>query len=222
MSWFKKDKRTPAQKEIDRIYEDMKKKEDAYMVRQRKVTRCNTMLKECDRIFDDTIAKDISTAIKMEENGFVAQTQRDKIKQAAMGKIVAKRALLELESVETEQQLNSAINLLGTAVRQITRMSDLSIEAILPRNRNAIEGMLPDAENVDNEIFAILEATDAPIPAEIAGRVNESFVNDLISGMDFEECLKVTAHPLISHSDMKSEPDSKKYDSILKEKASKK
>lgn len=192
MALFKaKEKKSPMERELDKIFAETQKVHDQQLARQMKINTCYTQLKSCDRVFVEAIEDECVVAAELEGQGFVAEPQRSRIKQAAMGRIVVKRALIELKSVSTEQSLNKAINLLGASIRQMHRISNYSTEGISGRNRKAIQNMLPDSE--DGNVFALVEDDKYPIPTEIADKVNDNFVQNLINGMDFEECMRAGA-----------------------------
>lgn len=218
MSLFKKDTRSPMQKELDKIFAGMQKSQDERVARQMKINACEVQLKSCDRVFKEAIEDECYTGRELEENGFEADAQRARIRQAAMGRIVVKRSLIELQSVATEQQLNKAINNLGVAIRQMHRVSNFSTQGVSRRNRKAIAGMLPSEE--DAAVFELIEDENFPIPPEIADKVNESFVNNLMDGMSFDECLKFKGAPLGAAA-QKTGSDRERYAEIINRAASK-
>lgn len=218
MALFKKDTRSPMQKELDKIFAGMQKGQDERVARQMKINTCEVQLKSCDRVFTDVIHDECSTARELEESGFEADTQRARIRQAAMGRLVVKRTLIELQSVATEQQLNKAINNLGVAIRQMHRVTNYSTQGVSRRNRKAVTNMLPTEE--DAAVFDIIDDENFPIPPEVADKVNESFVNNLMDGMTFEECMKFKGAPLSSGA-AKSASERERYAEIINRAANK-
>ena len=218
MSLFKKDTRSPMQKELDKIFAGMQKGQDERVARQMKINTCEVQLKSCDRVFVNVIDDECGTARELEENGFEADTQRARIKQAAMGRLVVKRTLIELQSGATEQQLNKAINNLGIAIRQMHRVTNFGTQGVARRNRKAITNMLPTEE--DAAVFDIIDDENFPIPPEVADKITDSFVNNLMEGMSFEECMKFKGNPLGTTS-AKANSERERYAEIINRAANK-
>ena len=66
MSLFKKDTRSPMQKELDKIFAGMQKGQDERVARQMKINTCEVQLKSCDREFVSVIGDECGTARELE------------------------------------------------------------------------------------------------------------------------------------------------------------
>lgn len=154
--------------------------------RQVKINECTAALERCERCFERTIIFERQNAKDMRNRGYSDQKQREIVRQAAIGLMVVDRAKLELRSVATEESFNSAVNMLGQALGQIRRLDKT--------NPVVSEGMVKLLQSWSSVSWRESDAAKDPlanfmIPPETAERINPSFVDGLMAGKSFYDCM---------------------------------
>ena len=185
---FKKDE-TPEEKlrrELEKAQKEKDKKNDKLMQRQKKTAECYAVLAECYRTFEKTIVLENSRVYELQSMGFDSNDQRARVREAAIGMLVAKEAMIKMERISTDEELNSAMNKMGMALKQVQRLDDSS-SAISESTRRTLRKWYPyplEENEADKEMNAKLE-----IPEESRDRIDDSFITKLMNGVGFEACL---------------------------------
>ena len=185
---FKKDE-TPEEKlrrELEKAQKETDKKNDKLVQRQKKTAECYAVLAECYRTFEKTIVLENSRVYELQSMGFDSNDQRARVREAAIGMLVAKEAMIKMERISTDEELNSAMNKMGMALKQVQRLDDSS-SAISESTRRTLRKWYPyplEENEADKEMNAKLE-----IPEEIRDRIDDSFITKLMNGVGFEACL---------------------------------
>lgn len=186
---FKKEETTEGkiEREIREIYKKTEKKEKSQIARREKIMECRAVLDECYNYFQNTIIIENSRTNDLESKGYIDNDHRDRVREAAIGMLVAKQAIIKLKRITTDGELNSTINQLGMALRQIQRL-DNSTNAISYSTRKELNKWYPyplEENKADKEMREKLE-----VPADIRDRVDDEFITSLINGVSFDECVK--------------------------------
>ena len=151
--------------------------------RQKQVADCAAALNDCRMTFNQTILHENALAADTRRRGFDAGKQRVRVREAAIGIMVVDQALLELQSVNSESELNIAMNKMGTALRQLKRL-DSSTAAISGSTERILRQWYPA---YDQEIAeAKAEDLIVDIPDEIQERIDDTFVKNLMAGDSYE------------------------------------
>ena len=141
MNFFKKKKpEAPGEAfdaAVDKAYKKNKARMDAKESRQRKIEDCIAVLQDCRFTFNKTIAVENSLAAEMRSKGYLTNKQHDRVRDCAIGILVVDQALYEIKSINTEDDMNSAFNKMGMALRQLRRI-DNSSAAVSTSARSAL------------------------------------------------------------------------------------
>ena len=111
---------------VEKAYKKEKRTLDAKAARQRKIEDCAAVLRDCRFTFNKTINVENSLAAEMRRKGYPTTKQHARVKDAAVGILIVDQALYELKSINTETDLNSALNKMGMALRQLRRIDNSS------------------------------------------------------------------------------------------------
>ena len=129
-----------------------------------------------------------SLAAEMRRKGYPTIKQHARVKDAAVGILIVDQALYELKSINTETDLNSALNKMGMALRQLRRI-DNSSAAVSGSTEKIIRQWYP-AGLSSEEIAKDLEDPTLPeVPVDITSIVDEAFVHNMMMGDSFELCM---------------------------------
>ena len=148
---------------------------------QEKAINIGVILEECRFKFKQSILLASTQATEATLKGIQPVMQREIVREAAIGLLVVDRAEYELKSIRSENELSTAMNSLGMALRQLRRLGNTSSN-ISRSSERIIEQIFPGALNAEasgsyTDVIASME-----VPAEIRSRVNEGFVDDLMNG----------------------------------------
>lgn len=190
---FKKEE-TPEEKMKREIEEEFKKQEKKLKeraAREEKIMDCRAVLEECYKFFQNLIIIENARTRDLEEAGLFDNDHRDRVREAAIGMLITKQAIIKLERVNTDGELNSTINQMGMALRQIQRLDDSS-NAISLSTRKTLKKWYPyplEENEADRE-----KNTQLVIPQNIRDRIDDEFISGLIEGDSFDECLERSSH----------------------------
>lgn len=173
---------------VEKAYKKEKRTLDAKASRQRKIEDCAAVLRDCRFTFNKTINVENSLAAEMRRKGYPTTKQHARVKDAAVGILIVDQALYELKSINTETDLNSALNKMGMALRQLRRI-DNSSTAVSGSTEKIIRQWYPTGLSSE-EIAKDLEDPTLPeVPLDITSIVDESFVQNMMQGDSFELCM---------------------------------
>lgn len=217
-------------REIKEQHKKLEKKSKERASRQEKIMDCRAVLEECYKFFQNTIIIENSRTAELESSGLFDNDHRDRVREAAIGMLITKQAIIKLERINTDGELNSTINQMGMALKQIQRLDD-STNAISYSTRNILKKWYPyplEENTADKEIHEKLS-----IPQDIRDRIDDEFITGLIEGDSFDTCLKRSVSKkkksaLKTDYDLKmdlineafSDDDSSKLDEAMKNKFS--
>lgn len=165
------------QKKINNMLKDTEKK-------QQMITDCSNILRECKKTFKDTIVFERSMAMEMRTKHYDTATHESRIKECAVGMLVADEALYKLKSIYSESEMNAAMNKLGQALRQVQRLNGNSAD-ISFSTKKVMQDWCPDVlDQLRDDSITLLE-----VPEEIRNRIDYDFLSNMMSGDDFDMCM---------------------------------
>lgn len=169
--------------EIRREQANIDKKLAAKEYRQKQISECAAALNDCRMTFNQTILHENALAADMRRHGLDATKQRIRVREAAIGIMVVDQALFELQSINSESELNNAMNKMGVALRQLQRV-DNSTSAVSGSTERILRKWYPayDQDIAETET----QAPTVDIPEEIREKIDDSFVKNLMDGDSFE------------------------------------
>lgn len=153
--------------------------------RQRRIEDISAVLHDCRFTFQKTITVENALANEMRLKGYPTTKQHARVRDAAIGILVVEQALYELKSINSESDLNSAMNKMGMALRQLKRV-DNSSAAVSTSTERIIRQWYPDGltameENEEAESISIPE-----VPEDIVSIIDENFVQNMMMGDSFD------------------------------------
>lgn len=175
------------EREIKEEHKKLEKRSKPRIARQEKIMDCRAVLEECYNFFQNTIIIENARTAELESSGLFDNDHRDRVREAAIGMLIAKQAIIKLERINTDGELNSTINQMGMALRQIQRLDD-STNAISYSTRKILNKWYPyplEENEADKELNEKLA-----VPSDIRDRVDDEFISALIDGVSFDECLR--------------------------------
>lgn len=173
---------------VDKSYKKTLSRLEAKEARQRRIEECTTVLRDCRFTFNKTIMVENALAGEMRRKGYSTTKQYDRVHDAAIGILVVDHALYELQSINSEADLNSAMNKMGMALRQLRRI-DNSSAAVSSSTEKIVRQWYPNG--LSSEAFAKdMESPSLPeIPEDVSSIIDEDFVQNLMMGYSFEMCM---------------------------------
>lgn len=197
---FGSEKKTPSQVYHDAVEKEYKRMEALRAKRgsrQKHITECIVVMKDCKTKFNQAIADERKIAMKKNHSGIPTDRERNRIRDAAIGILTADMALFDLESISSEADLNAAMNQMGKALFQMIRL-DQSNTNISATSRSFIDLFYPNFKSMlqEEENYTVAkknkekvkhgEGTDImtiyEIPKEIRDRIDDVFVDNLMQG----------------------------------------
>lgn len=157
--------------------------------RRDKTAEIYSVLKECCDTFEKTIIIENSRAYQLEQKGFSTADQRTRVREAAIGMLVAKEAMIRVQQINSESDLNNALNRLGMALKQVQRL-DNTAKSISGSTRKVLEKWYPfplEDSSVDGGYDTLT------IPQEYQDRIDERFLTNLMNGVSFDNCIQYAA-----------------------------
>lgn len=187
----------------------MRKVRAAKEKRVTKVMDCVLVMQECKTAFENTIRQEREIANKKKRNMIPIDRERARLREAAIGIMVADMALLDLESISSEADLNSALNQMGKALRQLVYL-DNTVASISNTSRKFIDQFYPGFQSLiegteqydfGKKAKVALEqgeeqkiASMYEIPQEMRERIDDSFVDDLLAGDTYRTAMFKAIH----------------------------
>lgn len=170
---------------VDKAYKATEKAMEQKAARQRRIEDCAAVLRDCRLTFNKTILMENARATEMRMKGYPTTKQHARVRDCTIGILVVDQALYELQSINTENDMNSAMNKMGMALRQLRRI-DNSSTAVSGSSEKIIRQWYPGG--LTSEILAKdLEDPSLPeVPGDISSIVDESFVQKMMQGVPFE------------------------------------
>ncbi len=180
--------KTAEEKKVSRILMEDTEDIAGKVKAQQKIIQCRVQLETCDEEFCEVIESERELIAEKEKLSLPAGDSRNRIRQAALGRLVIRSALIDLKNSTSENRVNRAMDQLGESLR---RLYNIRGKDIGKRNRDAICAMLPGAANVEEVLAKIEQENKYTVPPELNALVDENLVDDLISGEDWERCLEL-------------------------------
>ena len=209
---------------VDAEHKKMKKNQEKKEKRQQKITECVLVMKECKASFENAIRQEREISLKKKRSMIPIDRERTRIREAAIGIMVTDMALLELESISSEADLNSAMNQMGKALKQLVRL-DNTVSSISNTSRKFIDMFYPGFNSLiegteqydfskkakvsleqgeDQKIASMYE-----IPQEMRDRIDDELVDDLLAGDSYRAAMFKAVHrePNLVSSTPRSDTD---------------
>lgn len=193
-------------REIEEENKKIIKKNKDYVSRQEKIMDCRAALAECYDFFQRSIIIENARNAELESTGLLDSDHRDRVREAAIGMLIAKQAIIKLEHINNDGELNRTINQMGMALRQVQRLDD-STNAISYSTKKTLKRWYPYPleENIaDKEMN-----TQLAVPQDIRDKIDNDFIDGLIDGDSFDECLMRSVRKSKNKSKLKSDYDAK-------------
>lgn len=143
---------------------------------------CEADLNICKNRFEATIVMEQNRLKERAAEGKPVDRQKERLKHAAIGVLITEDALDELADMRAEGDLTSTLNSLCLALKQMERISDHGAKL----KATSLGAQLAVLYPSESKLAKKLEALE--IPDRISDAVNETFVNNLASGMSLREC----------------------------------
>lgn len=194
---------------IDAELKRMEKIRAKRNTRQEHIVECITTMKDCRTTFNQTIMAERDIAKRKQRSAIPIDRERTRIREAAIGILTVDMALFDLESVRSEQDLNLAMNTMGKALKQLVRL-DNSTRNISNTSRKFIDLFYPGframVEDTENYTFekkdrekgkqgeGVNVASMYEIPAEIRNRIDNTFVENLLNGDNYDIAMFKAQH----------------------------
>lgn len=172
-------------KEAEKAHKATEKRLAAKEKRQKQIEECAAVLRDCRATFQKSIIVENALAAETRRKGYDPYKQRGRIREAAIGILVTDLALLELQSINSESDLNSAMNKMGMALRQL-RHVDNKTAAISTSTERIVEKWYPGAftQQAQPEDAAAMPVME--VPEEMRAKINDTFVQNLMNGDSYE------------------------------------
>lgn len=166
-------------------YKATEKRLAAKEKRQLQIEECSAVLRDCRATFQKSIAVENALAGEMRRKGYDTAKQRTRVREAAIGILVVDQALFELQSINSEADLNSAMNKMGMALRQMKRV-DNNTAAISGSTQRIVEKWYPGALSQEIEAEDGAEMPSMEVPEVERSKIDNTFVENLMNGDSFE------------------------------------
>ena len=209
-------------RDVEATHKQMQKMMANEAARRDHITKCVVLMKECRTKFVSSIMTEREVATKKKRTGIPIDRERTRIREAAIGILTVDIALLDLESIASEADLNRAMNNMGKALRQLIHL-DNTTSAISGSARYFVDAFYPGFKNLvnDSENYnAVKKAADSAkkkdpkeveslyeIPKEIRDRIDDSFVENLLAGDSYEMAMFKAQYHAVPSKEHKSDSD---------------
>ena len=173
---------------VNKAYKKSLARMEAKEARQRKIDDCAIILNDCRFTFTKTIAVENALAAEMRLKGYPTTKQHARVQDSAIGILIVDQALYELKSINSEADMNSAMNKMGMALRQLRRL-DNSSAAVSNSTEKIIRQWYP--AGLSSEEFAkdLEDPTLPEISEDVHSIIDETFVQNMMMGDSFELCM---------------------------------
>lgn len=213
MGIFGKKKAVDPEKEyqaaIDAEYKRMEKLRAKRNNRREHIVECIAIMKDCRTSFNQAIKQERDIAKRKQRGALPIDRERARIREAAIGILTVDMALFDLESVRSENDLNTAMNQMGKALKQLIRL-DNTTPNISGNSRKFIDMFYPGfrsmVEEQENYVYVKKEKEASKqgegidissmyeIPPEIRKRIDSVFVENLLQGDSYEIAMFKAQH----------------------------
>lgn len=189
------------QSQVDAEFKRMEKVRKTIGAREAQVRECRSVMNDCRGAFEQAIRTERDIAIKKKRDMIPVDREQTRIREAAIGILVTEMALLDLESISSEMDLNSAMNQMGKALKQLVRL-DNSVSSISSTSRKFIDMFYPGfrsmIEGTEQYTFAKKAqqelqkgeerniASMYEIPKQLRDRIDDTFVENLMAGDSYQ------------------------------------
>lgn len=186
MSIFGGDKISREKKALEKKFAKNDKRRANALQRTKQIDSCFAALTECERSFKKTILSERARAEEMQMKGYPIEEERARVREAAIGLLVADRAKYDLRGTPSEQSFNSAVNQLGMALKQLRKL-DKSTSAVSSSVKKELQSWYPyplEENSADQDPLAQMK-----LPQEMVQRIDKNFISNLMAGDSFETCM---------------------------------
>lgn len=173
---------------VNKAYKKSQARMEAKEARQRKIEDCSNVLHDCRFTFNKTIALENALAAEMQSKGFPVTNHHDRVRDCGIGILIVDQALFELKSIRSEDDMNSALNKMGMALRQLRRI-DNSSAAVSNTSEKIIRQWYPDGLSSQALETALEDPAMPDVSEEVQAIVDEEFVQNLMAGNSIELCM---------------------------------
>lgn len=167
---------------------------------------CASTLEICGTEFDTIIKLERMRYQERLDKGLDFKNQKERMINAAKGRRIVDQAKAELEDNRYTEDLNSSINYLCLALKQLNRVSD-STPYISKQFFKRTKGLF------DSEQDYIAELNELEVPEDVDSLVRGSFVENLLAGDNYDTCLRKS----IQGSKRVKSLEAEKYGAMLDE-----
>lgn len=179
-------KKTKEEREREKNLRKAEEKQKDKVAKRMDRTKCYVFLAECKRDFQNKIFSEQLKVKERSEKGLDYQKQYDRLRYAAMGLRIIEKAEAALEDYEVDGGINSIYHLLGMALKQLKKVSEDVPSAGKRRINRRIAELFQDSKE-EEEFWDYMK--NVKIPDEIEGFVDKPFMDCLLQGDSYEECV---------------------------------
>ena len=172
-------------KTVEKNHKATEKRLAAKSKRQIQIEECGAVLRDCRATFEKSIVVENALAIDMQMKGYDPVKQRNHVREAAIGILVVDQALFELQSINSQTEMNSALNKMGMALRQLRRVDNNSAK-VSGSTQKLIEKWYPGALSTELEDEDEANLPGMEVPEEMRSTIDSSFVENLMRGDSYD------------------------------------
>lgn len=175
------------EKKNERILKANDLKDKAAIYVQNKRDACDVKLQKCDEEFRNVIESEKELIRKRKIYGQPTEESYERVRQAAIGRIVVRSARAELQQKANEDRLNRALNGLGISIRQLYHLYGTEVKE---KNADAILSMLGSSGEELEEVKECLKNLGQyDVPEETDSLVGSEFVHELLATGNLDLCI---------------------------------
>ncbi|MGN0299062.1 MAG: hypothetical protein ACI4C1_07790 [Lachnospiraceae bacterium] len=152
--------------------------------RAQEIKKCSVDLDACKRLFNARIDIERTSAAHAMEEGRNYDRQIERIKTASIGLVLVKDAQEDLRNIVSDADLNATINKMSRAIRMLNGISDNSQQIQTALLKWRVNGMYENSEEMGKGL------SEVKLPEKAISCIDDKFVQSLMSGDNFEDCLK--------------------------------
>jgi len=191
------------EKKNEKMLKQYEKKVKASIAAQLKPMECDMKLQKCDEEFCEVIEREKILIRRRKLNNQSTKECYNRIRQAAVGRIVVRNARAELQQAENKDRLNRALNDLGVSIRQLYKLYGTDVK---DKNTEAILSMLGTSEEDQEYMKAYLENIEQyEVSEETENLVSDEFLDEFITTGMFDLCIERSRRRLAEQKEKAAE-----------------